>query len=185
MDADDDFGSIADLPDDGSRQKETYARYGLAAFHAQVFEIGLANLIVVATSDSKQGQETWTVREIDSLFEDLYSHTAGKLVTRLKQFIDQPEFIELLVRAVKERNRLMHRFFREHDRDAMTTAGMQRMVEDADTTRRLFETADQAVTSVVHELLLGRGVGEDAISRQYDTLLAEARVSDGEGHATE
>lgn len=39
--------AIADLPDDGSRQHETYARYGLAMYFAQVFEHGLVNAIVL------------------------------------------------------------------------------------------------------------------------------------------
>lgn len=34
---------IEDLPDDGERQRELYARYGLAMYFAQVFEHGLVN----------------------------------------------------------------------------------------------------------------------------------------------
>jgi crotonobetainyl-CoA:carnitine CoA-transferase CaiB-like acyl-CoA transferase len=75
----------------------------------------------------------------------------------------------------------MHHYFRDHDQDAMTAAGMQRMVEDADATRRLFQEADAVTTEMTHAIFGKVGIGEERIAAEFERLLAEARLTDDGG----
>lgn len=181
----DDFDTIADLPDDGSRQKEVYSRYGLAMYWAQVFEEGMANLIVTVTAYLSRTGNPLTSAEIDELYEDLRAHTAGKLVNKVKEVLDDPEHIDECRRAVMERNRLAHGFFRDHDQDFMTAAGMQRILEDADAARLLFQRADEGSTQMVRDTFALVGIGEDMIEAEFDALLRAAHERDGQAPAQE
>lgn len=95
----------------------------------------------------------------------------------------QRDHLDTCRRAVKERNLLMHHFFREHDQDSMTTLGMQRMVDDADSVRQHFEDADRATTAMTHALFAEVGITQDVINSEFERLLAEARERDAEDHA--
>lgn len=181
---DDEFDRIADLPDNGARQKETYARFGLAAYHAQVFETGMVNLIAVAEAYASRSGTPMTAADIDALNADLFGYTSGRLVNRLAEIIPaQPDLLDSCRRAVQERNRLMHHFFRDHDKDAMTTVGMQRMVDDADAVRLLFQEADRATTAITHGIFAKVGITEDVIRGEFERMLAEARERDEEDNA--
>jgi hypothetical protein len=125
----DQFDDIVVLPDDGSRQQEVYARFGLAVYWAQVFEVGLANLIVVLVSHRARTGRPLSRNQVDELYESLFAKTAGRLVGELRRALGDDPHIDICEEAVKERNRLMHHFFRIHDRDFLTLAGKQRMVE--------------------------------------------------------
>ena len=70
---------IAELPDDGSRQKEVYARFGLTAFKAQVFDHALVNLLTVAGTI----EGGTTVHDIDRLADALFKKTTSALVNGL------------------------------------------------------------------------------------------------------
>lgn len=184
MDDDDELDRIAELPNNGARQRETYARFGLAAYHAQVFENGIVNLIALAEMYAKRSGKPMTTEDVDALHAALYSYTAGRLVNRLAEVLPQQrDLIERYREAVRERNRLMHHFFRDHNEDFMTTLGMQRMVDDADAIRDVLESADRVTTSIIEGILVEMGVPKDSIQAEFDRLLAEARERDDEDNA--
>ena len=163
------FDLIEDLPDDGSRQKETYARFGLAAYSAQVFEAGLINLIAIATAYASRSGKPMTIEDVDALNDELFGHTSGRLVTLLAGIIpSEADHLDACRLAVSERNRLMHRFFREHAQDFLTPSGMQRMVDDADSVRILLEGAD-AETDAMSARLLERSESPATSCKQSTT----------------
>jgi len=67
---------IAEL-DDGDRQREVYARFGLAVYMAQVFEHGLVNLVVFV---ERLAGKISTADDWDDRFEALVRNTMGGLV---------------------------------------------------------------------------------------------------------
>lgn len=176
---DDELDRIADLPDDGSRQKETFARFGLAVYQAQVFERGMVNLIVMATADASRKGTPMTRHDIDHLNDDLFGDTGGQLVNRLLAAMPaEAALLETCRRAVKERNRLIHHFFCEHEMNFRTSIGMQRMVDDADRVRRLFREADRATTEILHAGFRKLGITQDEIWAEFDQLRQEAHDPD-------
>ncbi len=131
---------IDELDDNGDQQREVYARFGLAVYMAQVFEAGVSNLIVVA--EGVEGRLT-SRQEVDRRFDELYRQVLGRLVRVLEQDqrIDEKD-LSVCRRALDERNRLMHHYWREQITSMATPAGRQRMVDELDAARELFQQAD-------------------------------------------
>lgn len=178
MATDDGHERVLDLPDDGSRQKEVYARFGLAVYFAQVFETGLVNLLVIGSAHRKRSEDPLTVVDIDQMFAEHFSQTSGRLAKRIDEFVSDPEQVNLIKTAVQERNRLIHHFFRDHDLDFMSNSGMQAMLDDADGVRVLLGSADAATSAVCHQFLDAAGVDEDCRQAEFDLLVAKARQAD-------
>lgn len=169
------FDLIEDLPDDGARQKEIYARFGLAAYQAQVFDAGLTNLIAIAMAYASRSGAPMTAQDIDALSNDLFGYTSGRLVNRLARiFPSEENHLNACRLAVQERNRLMHRFFWDHAQDFLTPAGMQRMADDADSVRRLLELADVGTDAISARLLERVGVTPEVVQAEYDRIVAVA-----------
>lgn len=161
------FDLIADLSDDGAQQKEVYARYGLAAYQAQVFDHGLVNLLAFAT----RVESDIPVERIDELWDKYFRKTSGQLVSNAESEnrLGAAD-IDLCRNAVSERNRLVHHFFRDHAEDFLAVRGRQRMVDDADEIRDLLLSADQACDRVLKRLLARAGITEAHIESQYQQL---------------
>lgn len=176
----DGFDRIADLPKNGAREKETYARFGLAAYQAQVFEAGIVNLITTLSAYQSRVGRPFTTADIDALNADLFSQTAGRLVRKLRLVLGDDPHIDACKFAVRERNRLIHNFFRDHDRDFMTADGMQRMLDDADEIRRLLTQADAVSAEMTRAIFAKLGVGPEQIQAEFDALLTDAQSADVE-----
>lgn len=157
------FQLIAELPDDGSRQKEVYARFGLTAYKAQVFDHALVNLLSVAgIVDGRMSHD-----EIDQCFESFFKKTSGQLVNAIsgQSHLDIHDLEKCRV-AVAERNRLIHRFFREHAENFMTSKGQQRILDDLGDIADLIQDADNACQRVMIRIGTPYGFTEEAIDNQ-------------------
>jgi hypothetical protein len=176
---------IDELSDSVSRIKEVYARFGRAVSQAQVLETNIANLLAVTSLlQASEAALAFGQAEFEALYVDLYSHTSGRLVKRLTDAGWPEQYLDLCRLAVSERNRIVHRFHREHPDGFSEVEAMQRMVDDADAAHRLFEQADE----ITIKLLLGASViansrehGRDLTPEQVlaeaDRLLDEASGS--------
>ncbi|MEH3135562.1 MAG: hypothetical protein PGN30_11260 [Mycolicibacterium neoaurum] len=169
------FHRIAELPDDGSRQKEVYARFGLVAFKAQVFDHALVNLLTVAGSIDKR----MTQDEVDKCFETLFKKTSGQLVHDVS---DQSRLkagdLDICRSAVTERNRLIHRFFREHAENFMTNRGQQSMLDDLGEIYDLIDQADHACQRVMMRIGGPYGYTDEAVEAQMNVLMTRVNASD-------
>jgi hypothetical protein len=116
--------------------------------------------------------------ELDEYIDYLFGHTGGKLVKLLEIVIpDQRDDLDICRRAVVERNRLAHHFFRDHAEDFVTASGMQRMVDDAHQAGVLFEQAYLAVTNITRTILR---VDEQEIQAAVADQIATLRRADRE-----
>ena len=177
-DMDDGLNRIVDLPDDDTRETETYARFGIAVYHAQLFESGMVSFIAAMTALATTQGLFMTRLELDELIDDLFGHTGGKLVKLLEVVIpERRDDLDICRRAVLERNRLEHHFFRDHAEDFVTASGMQRMVDDADQASVLFGQAYHAVSNITRRIVR---VDEQQIQAAVDDLVATLRRADHE-----
>lgn len=160
---------LDEIPDDGSRQHEVFARFGLAAYMAQVFEAALMNLIVVAYLATGRFNS-------DDAFERLVNRlqqlTAGQRLTQVRNlgFVSE----NLAARAadcVRLRNRLAHHFFWDHSLRFMTNPGMQEMLEELDTARDQFESIASKIRQLVVKIGTPVGVSNDRIEAVTDELM--------------
>lgn len=168
------FDLIAELPDDGSRQKEVYARFGLVAFKAQVFDHALVNLLTVAGSVD----DRMTQNEVDQCLEKLFKKTSGQLVNDVSaQSRLEAEDLGICRHAVAERNRLIHRFFREHAENFMTSRGQQAMLDDLGEIGDLIERADGACHRVMMRIGAPYGFTDEAVEAETNRLMERLTAS--------
>lgn len=71
----------------------------------------------------------------------------------------------VLKRALSERNRLIHHFFREHAANVTHPAGRKTMLADLISMIEMFDHADALVTPVYQSLWKVLGVDESMIER--------------------
>ncbi len=165
----DGYDLISELSPDGARQREVYARFGLTAFKAQVFDHDLVNLLSMARSvDQPMARD-----QLDATFAALFTKTSGSLVnTAAKESRLGVEDLDICQRAVDERNRLIHHFFRHHAENFMTSAGQQRMLDDLAGIARLLDEAGAACRRVFLEVGKAKGLTQKAIEREYQEALS-------------
>lgn len=164
------FDLIAELPDDGTRQKEVYARFGLVAFKAQVFDHALVNLLTFAGMIDGD----LTAEQIDQYAERLFAKTAGALVNdATASGCLAADDVATCRAAVAERNRLIHRFFREHAENFMYSTGQQRMLDDLGVIADLIQAADEACQRIVMTIAAPYGLTEEMVEEHLATMQTE------------
>lgn len=115
------------------QEKEVFARFGLASYHAQCFEHAVVNLLLtaelVAASRVVGSREVWE-ELVDHILDSSFQLTLGNMIRRLEERITLDPHTMTIIREAKERRDwLAHRFFREHAEDFMTSAGRLRMLD--------------------------------------------------------
>src|SRR5689334_19094455 len=101
---------------------------------AQVLELGIVNaLIILDLIPDKRGKMTdpvWDL-EVDAFSERNFKKTMGGLKTELAKVTSVPPGLEQhLEKALKSRNFITHRFFRERALDFHTGSGRDRMIAE-------------------------------------------------------
>ncbi|NYE36425.1 phosphoglycerate-specific signal transduction histidine kinase [Nocardioides cavernae] len=173
------FDRIADLPDDDSREKEVYARYGLAMFHAHAFEHGMITLITASvTAQHAQAQTRDGANAFNELVDELYRRTAGQLLARLRENPGLTTPLDNLLKdALGVRNRLAHGWFRKNGLGFGSADGMQAMVDDLDRATEIFQAASVQAYGLAGQVFLSLGLGEHDIERVRDRLARLANAA--------
>ena len=125
---------------------DVYRKFGYAAEAAQLLETELGNMLI------KHGVlEEDLINQLDpnraaELFRQIDKHTLGQLITKLKakdQSIVNLE--DMLGKALDERNRLFHSFYRQHNFRRNSDEGRQRMLDDLESVHKILLDAYKAV----------------------------------------
>lgn len=167
-----------ELDDHNYQIRELYAQYGLAMYLSATFEVALVNVLTLAQTTSS-GRGT---RELfDTYHEANLSVTMGRTLKRLSLVVhDQPQLLADLRRALDERNRLAHHFFRDHDMDFITSAGREIMLAEVLLAQEMFQTATRQLDPFVSRYLSARGIAsEDQATRieaEFEKRMAQAKA---------
>ncbi|WP_280303341.1 hypothetical protein [Nocardia abscessus] len=132
----------------------------------------MVNLLTVATSS----KTAMSREQLDATFDTLFGKTSGTLVkiAATEQALNEDD-LSLCRTAVRERNRLIHHFFRQHAENFMTSTGQQRMVDDLADISRLFEAADAACKRVMFRIGEACGLTTTAVAREYAEIIDRIR----------
>lgn len=120
--------------DGAEQEKEVFARFGLATYHAQCFEHSIVNLLLsaelvaVAASKIVTSRDEWE-KLVDHILDSSFELTLGNIIRRVEERINLDARTIKIIRDAKDRRDLLaHRFFREHAEDFATSAGRLRML---------------------------------------------------------
>ena len=177
-------GAIWPAPDFENEQvREVYSRFGLAMFMAQVLEHGMVNALLVLrflpTMKDHADQSSW-----DEAFERFYDAELAKTFGNMARALEQtgafsPDLIKRLRAAKVHRDRLAHRFFREHDMDFMTRSGRTKMIAECEELIELFHGIDREVEGIVTPQRTRFGITPEWIDEHVALMEAEAQAQGG------
>ena len=125
---------------------DVYRKYGEVSEAAQLLETELGTILFVSGAMDlnlikKPDQDAAT-----TLYHSINRKTLGQLLKSVKNTSESVEHLEgLLSNALKERNRLAHSFYRQHNFRRNTEEGRQLMLEDLEQMHDVLLDAYKAV----------------------------------------
>jgi hypothetical protein len=145
--------------------RDVYAMYGLAMYHAQCLERGLAMAIAVLNS------ERLTTWDYDARLAENFESTFGQLVVRLEKMTGDKhrQLVAALSSAVEDRNKLTHNYFWEKAVAFSSVEGRNEMLHELATIGDRFISLDGELS----ELTAGF-VNEEVMQTHLEKLLSGA-----------
>jgi hypothetical protein len=143
-----------------AERHELYAKFGIAAEAAQLFETELGTLLL----GLKGLDEGWHVVPdgvaAGEILKDINRSTLGRLLAKLKPHIEiEGDLEDIFSSGLKARNRLMHGFFERHNFKIQTEVGRAKMIADLDELHGsafvAWRTADKLTTVIMAVLKHG------------------------------
>jgi hypothetical protein len=161
--------------DDEAEIPEVFAHAGMVLFLGQVLEHGIVNLLVCEYMLSvkkstrrrlKNAEIATFVARARDLEGEHFEETMGQLLKNmLKSGITVPPTLkELLKESLTGRNRLAHRFFREHAMNFGNSAGRLLMMAELAQMRGVLERAAHELDLIFHQISNELGVTEEQLA---------------------
>lgn len=174
-------GAIWPADDPKSAQiREVYARYGLAMYQAQVLEHGVVNAVIIArvlpTMSNYADRRAWE-ESFDRAYDSELAKTFGNMLRALEPLGLSDEIMVRLRGAKRERDRLAHRFFREHDENFLSQGGRTTMIAECEAAIESFSTVDADLEGHMRPLRERYGITEEWIEKQVAAAIAAAEAN--------
>jgi hypothetical protein len=175
-------GSIWPADDEDAIQiREVYSRYGLAMYQAQVLEHGIVNAVIIARMlPMMRGHPNRSAWEdaFDRAYDVELAKTFGNMLRALEPLNLPEELLERLRGAKSERDRLAHRFFREHDEDFLGRTGRARMITECEQVIEMLSAIDADLEEHIRPQRERHGITNEWIERHLAAALATASAHD-------
>lgn len=175
--------------DDSIQIREVYSRYGLAMYQAQVLEHGMVNAVIIArmlpTMRSHPDRSAWE-DAFDQAYDLELAKTFGNMLRALEPLDLSAMLLERLRTAKTERDRLAHRFFREHDEHFLSQRGRTLMIGECEDAIVLFSRIDADLEEHMRPQRERFGITNEWIERHLAASLTATANSilaqRGQGH---
>jgi hypothetical protein len=166
---------MTELDENADLNRETFALYGLAMYHAQCVEKSLA--ILVSSVFNKEFHNS-NANKREEIQKEEFAKTMGRLLNRLKTQITIPPNLEkTLVDSLKKRNWLAHEYFWEKNLQMHTTTGKKKMIEELEGMSDFFSKLDAHLTKISENAMKKMGVSEKEIDERVKQLIQNAKNS--------
>lgn len=153
---------------ESSQMIELFACYGYAMYKAQCLEQTLA---IAMTTVYGPGIKKIKGTKYDYLLESNFHKTFGELTGRIGKSTPVPkEFKSMLLKAVKKRNRLTHKYFWEKSVEFTAEDGRQSMIKELKEMAHLFSDIDLSLTVIMRQWGEKHGVTKEVIEREMERL---------------
>lgn len=112
-------------------REELYAKFGITAEAAQLFETSLGTILLGTTGLGKGWHKTPEPQIGRQLLAAIEKHTLGQLIRNLRSTVDiDDETISIFESALNTRNRLIHGFYERHNFRIQSDEGRDQMLAD-------------------------------------------------------
>ena len=144
---------------------DVYCKFGIVAEAAQLLEVELGNALIAHGVIAEDLVNRPNPSRATELFREINEHTLGQLINRLRTRDQSFATLEdVLAKALKERNRLAHAFYRQHNFRRNSDEGRQLMLDD-------LESIQDVVTRAYKAVMMS-GVDLDKLASSPDLLAA-------------
>jgi hypothetical protein len=175
-------GAIWPAEDEDSVQiREVYSRYGLAMYEAQVLEHGMVNAIIVCRMLPTMRQHTYRSsweHAFDQAYDSELAKTFGNMLRALESLALPSDLMVRLRNAKVERDRLAHRFFREHDENFLGRSGRTRMIAECEEIIERFTTIDVHLETFMRPQCERYGITSEWVQSHLSAAIAAAEARD-------
>ncbi len=160
---------MEDLDANGQQRRETFARYGLAMYHAQRIEKSLSILVSIVFNKEFLPSSQDHREEIQN---EVFAETIGRLLTRMrKQVTIPPNLDKTLSYALQKRNWLARDYFWDRAGEWQTNAGRNKMLDELTKLDEFFSKVDAHLTSIYGKWTKKIGLPQDAIDKAVKELI--------------
>ena len=162
---------MVDVPEpENYDAKEVFAFAGLGLYCGQVLEKGLVNLLIAFHADGFK----ITKNDYDEVFAKYDKQTLGQLLRQAKnRYHFSQQDIDLLQKALTQRNHLAHNFFANNAVAFTTNVGMEKMLTELQEMIQCFQEADQATSNIYWPILKRLGMTEEFLENLAEQMVQE------------
>lgn len=110
---------------------ELYAKFGITAEAAQLFETSLGTIVLCAKGFNEGWHKEPDGEAATKALHDIDGSTLGRLLGKFRDELRiEPSIADQFARALKVRNRLFHGFYERHNFKIQTDDGRDAMIAD-------------------------------------------------------
>lgn len=170
------------MTEEFDNRKDVFAHFGLAAYHAQCFEMEIKNMfLLIVRVNHKELPHSF----FDGAETTLDKQMLGTLVRDLKKVVAFDDSAEaLLDDALTNRNRLTHGFFEWHAVELLSHTGRVTVIEKLEKFEKSFRLADAVCQSVSRALCQVLGITEAYLSAELEKIRKIAKNEDTQSATT-
>lgn len=155
------------LPLQARRNREVFARYGLAMHNAQCLEKQLALMLALSAPNFF----TQNPEERDLLFDKALTEPFGKIWNKLRTVVPfDSDLVNQISKAKTVRNHLAHNYFWEHAADLLSEAGQEKLIADLTAAADQFKNLDDRLTKIIDAYSQQIGITEEVITLEVEKL---------------
>ena len=125
-----------------------YAKFGVTAEAAQLFETDLGTIILALEGEVRQWHVSPDPNAAAAFYDRLNSKTLGQLLGTLKQYANLEGVEEVFTSGLLARNRLNHGFFESHNYAIDKPKGRDAIIADLETLHNQLFAAWQLASHV-------------------------------------
>ncbi|MEC0173361.1 hypothetical protein P4H83_00585 [Paenibacillus favisporus] len=141
------------------QSKELFAYFGLAVYYSQALEQQLTNLLMLMKLSKG---EVPSEEELTELYRRKLSSSLGQLVNEIRHHFPFTEEETLLLKEVwKQRNYIVHDYFKERIKETFTPDGRARMIRELTAFRDQAQELEQKLQRYTNELYVKLGLEND------------------------
>lgn len=162
---------MEELDENPQQRRETFARYGLAMYHAQCVEKSLAILVSSVFNKDFLPSDPNRREEIQN---EVFSKTIGRLLTRMRKQISVPLNLDrTLDDAWQKRNWLAHEYFWARAGEVITTRGRNKMIGELTELSDFFSKVDAHLVSIYEKWSKRVGIPQAVIDENLKKLIGD------------
>lgn len=160
--------------------KDVFAHFGLAAYHAQCFEMELKNIFLLLLRANNRSLSIPLLEQCEAVLD---KQTLGTLLRDIRKVVSfDDDCVVAVESALTNRNRLMHGFYERHAIDLLSHTGRDTMIHELETYSTSFETADTVARSVSGAIGKSLGITDEFLQSELERMKKEAN-SNASGNA--